>query len=123
VCLIEPYSGPLSRLLVRPLHHEPWDDRAGWTLPASGPMTGANMALPTIVFVRDRAKYDAQFPRLRVERLRYHTIAMYLVSGGVSMRALVPGAAFRPLLALERLFAPAGAVLASMMTIELVKAA
>ena len=30
VCLIEPYVSPLSRQLVRPLHHEPWDETGTW---------------------------------------------------------------------------------------------
>ena len=34
------YAGPLSRRLIRPLHHEPWDETAGWTLPPAGPLTG-----------------------------------------------------------------------------------
>ena len=84
-------------------------------------MTGGNMALPSIVFVRDRARYDTEFPRFPVDRLRFHTIWLYLVSGGVSMRSLAPGALFTPLLALERLAAPAGRFLASMMSVELVK--
>ena len=121
VCLIEPYAGPLSRRLVRPFHHEPWDENAGWTLPPAGPLTGANMALPWIIFKRDRARYDAEMPGLPVDRFRLHTYVMYLLSGGVSMRSLAPAALFKPLLGLERLFAPAGPVLASMMTIELVK--
>jgi SAM-dependent methyltransferase len=121
VCLIEPYVSPLSRRLVRPLHHEPWDEDGAWTLPASGPMTGANMALPWIIFARDRAQYDAAFPRLRVDRLRRHTIALYLISGGVSMRALLPGFLFAPVLMLDRLLGLAGGTLASMMTVELVK--
>jgi SAM-dependent methyltransferase len=29
VCLIEPYVSVLSRRLVKPLHHEPWDETAG----------------------------------------------------------------------------------------------
>jgi SAM-dependent methyltransferase len=121
VCLIEPYAGPLSRRLIRPLHHEPWDESADWTLPASGPMTGANMALPSIIFVRDRARYDAEFPGLPVDRFRLHTIALYLLSGGVSMRSLVPGVLFGPLAAAERLLSPARRLVASMMTVELVK--
>jgi SAM-dependent methyltransferase len=59
VCLIEPYAGPFSRWLTRSLHHEPWDEAGSWILPNSGPMTGANMALPSIMFVRDRRRYDA----------------------------------------------------------------
>jgi SAM-dependent methyltransferase len=121
VCLIEPYAGPLSRRIIRPLHHEPWDEHGSWRLAELGPMTGANMALPSIIFVRDRAKYDAEFPRLPVDTLRLHTIGLYLLSGGVSMRSFVPGAGFAPLLALERLLAPVNRYLASMMTIELVR--
>ncbi len=121
VCLIEPHAGPLSRRIVKPVHHEPWDENAGWALPASGPMTGANMALPTIIFMRDRARYDREFPGLPVSRLRLHTIALYVLSGGVSMRAMLPSALFGPLLAVERLLEPAGRTLASMMTIELEK--
>ena len=121
VCLIEPYAGPLSRRLIRPLHHEPWDEAGEWTLPPSGPLTGANMALPSIIFLRDRERYRAEFPHLPIDRLRLHTIVMYLLSGGVSMRSFAPGALFTPVLALEGLMAPAGSLLASMMTVELVK--
>ncbi len=121
VCLIEPYAGPLSRRLIRPLHHEPWDETAGWTLPPAGPLTGANMAMPWIIFSRDRARYDKETPHLPVDRLELHTYVLYLLSGGVSMRSLLPGALFRPMEMLERLFSPASPLLASMMTIELVK--
>jgi SAM-dependent methyltransferase len=121
VCLIEPYAGPLSRRLIRPLHHEPWDERAGWTLPPGGPLTGANMAMPWIIFSRDRGRYDNQMPHLPVDRFELHTYMLYLLSGGVSMRSVLPGALFRPVAMLERLFSPASPLLASMMTIELVK--
>jgi SAM-dependent methyltransferase len=121
VCLIEPYAGFLSRRLIRPLHHEPWDEDGTWRLPESGPMTGAYMALPTIIFVRDRARYDAEFPQLPVASLRLHTIALYLLSGGVSMRSLVPSVLFTPFLTAERLLAPMNRLLASMMTVELVR--
>jgi len=84
-------------------------------------LTGANMALPSIIFMRDRERYRAAFPRLPIAGVRFHTIALYLISGGVSMRSFAPAALFTPLLALETLFAPAGSMLASMMTVELVK--
>jgi hypothetical protein len=60
VCLIEPYVGPLSRL-IRPHHHESWDEEGGWTTAASGPADRANMALPRITFTRDRTRYEAGF--------------------------------------------------------------
>jgi SAM-dependent methyltransferase len=121
VCLIEPCVGLLSRRFIRPLHHEPWDEEGGWTLPPSGPLTGANMALPSIIFLRDRERYHAEFPHLPIDRVQFHTITLYLLSGGVSMRSFAPGILFRPVLALERLLAPAGSRLATMMTVELVK--
>jgi SAM-dependent methyltransferase len=121
VCLIEPCAGPLSRRLIRPLHHEPWEENAGWTLPPSGPLTGANMALPSIIFIRDRERYRAEFPNLPIDRVRFHTIVLYLLSGGVSMRSFAPAAFFSPVLTVERLLAPVGSRLASMMTVELVK--
>jgi hypothetical protein len=84
-------------------------------------MTGANMALPSNIFIRDRALYDAEFPDLPVDRLRLHTMFLYVLSGGVSMRSVLPGALFAPALAIERLLEPASRALASMMTIELVR--
>lgn len=121
VCMIEPYVSALSRRLIKPLHHEPWDEEGTWRLPEAGPMTGANMALPSIVFCRDRARYDDAFPSLPVDRMRLHTMVLYAVSGGVSMRSLVPGALFRPLLALEQMLTPFAERLATMMSIELVR--
>ena len=107
--------------LTKPLHHEPWDEGATWRLPEGGPMTSANMALPSIIFVRDRARYDAEFPGLSVDSAQFNTVARYLLSGGVAMRSLAPGWLFAPVAALERLFSPAARRLASMMTVELVR--
>jgi SAM-dependent methyltransferase len=121
VCLIEPYVSVLSRRLVRPLHHETWDETGTWTQADSGPMSGANMALPWIIFARDRRRYDNDFPNLPVDRLERHTILLYLLSGGVSMRSFLPGSLFVPMLAVERLLAPVDHWVASMMTVELVK--
>jgi SAM-dependent methyltransferase len=121
VCLIEPYVGPMSRRVVRPLHHEPWDESAAWSLPDTGPMTAANMAMPWIIFFRDRARYDSEFAQLPVSSIRLHTMALYLLSGGVSMRALLPGFLFGPTLAVEHLLSPLAPRLATMMTVELVR--
>jgi hypothetical protein len=79
------------------------------------------MAMPWIIFSRDRGRYDNQMPHLPVDRFELHTYMLYLLSGGVSMRSVLPGALFRPVAMLERLFSPASPLLASMMTIELVK--
>jgi SAM-dependent methyltransferase len=120
--LIEPYVSPFSRLVYGHLHHEPFDPESrGWTLEPEGPMTAANGALPWIALVRDRDRFDATFPELEVVRITPHTVLSYLVSGGVSMRSLLPGAAFAPLRAAERLLGPALPRLATMMTVELLR--
>jgi SAM-dependent methyltransferase len=119
VCMIEPFVSPLSRRLIRPLHHEPWDESADWSLPSMGPMTGANMAMPWIIFCRDRVRYDTIFPDLPVERIVPHTILLYLLSGGVSMRSMLPGALFGLVRTAETALSPLAIFLASAMTITL----
>jgi SAM-dependent methyltransferase len=56
IAMIEPRVTPWSRWVYSRLHHEPFDlDVAEWEFPPSGPLSGANGALPYILFVRDRA--------------------------------------------------------------------
>src|SRR5437870_8166877 len=58
--------------------------------PSSGPLSGANGALPWILFRRDRAKFEWEFPQFQIELLRPTMPLRYLLSGGVSMRTLTP---------------------------------
>ena len=53
-------------------------------------MSGANGALPWIVFERDRDRLNRLFPNLERDFVRYHTPLRYLLSGGVSYRQLMP---------------------------------
>jgi hypothetical protein len=55
VAMIEPWVTPRSRFVYSRLHHEPFEpETPSWELPASGPLSGANDALPWIIFARDR---------------------------------------------------------------------
>src|SRR5262249_32889389 len=88
--MIEPYVSRFSRLVYRYIHHEPFDPGApDWRLP-SGRLSGGNDALPWIVFVRDRARFERDYPQLRIEALRPHSPFSHLLSGGVTTRPLVP---------------------------------
>lgn len=92
VAMIEPWVSPWSRLIYTRLHHEPFrTDVQQWDFPAGGPLSDANGALPWILFVRDRARFEAEFPSMRIEVIRPMMPFRYLVSGGVSMRSLMPG--------------------------------
>jgi SAM-dependent methyltransferase len=95
VVMIEPWVSTWSRFIYGRLHHEPFDpDVRDWSFPSRGPLSGANGALPWIVFERDRAAFDREFPNLRIAGIQPMMPFRYLVSGGVSMRQLMPEAAF-----------------------------
>jgi len=90
--MIEPWVSLWSKLIYKNLHHEPFDPEAPrWEFPASGPLSGANGALPWILFVRDRAQFEHEFPMWRVQTIRPLMPFCYLLSGGVSLRSLTPG--------------------------------
>jgi SAM-dependent methyltransferase len=107
VVMIEPWVSSWSRLIYSRLHHEPFlPDAPDWEFPAGGPLSAANMALPWIVFVRDRARFEREFPQWRIARLEPLMPFRYLVSGGVSLRSLSPGWTFGLWRAVERALAP-----------------
>lgn len=92
IAMVEPWVSPWSRFIYRHLHHEPFEPEAErWDFPAKGPLSDANGALPWILFQRDRKRFEAEFPGLRIEEIRPMMPFRYLVSGGVSMRSLMPG--------------------------------
>jgi SAM-dependent methyltransferase len=89
--MIEPWNTPWSAWVYMRLHHEPFVPAAAtWEFPSTGPLSGANGALPWILFARDRAVLEREFP-WRVESVRLLMPFRYLLSGGVSMRSLAPG--------------------------------
>jgi SAM-dependent methyltransferase len=104
VVMIEPWNTPWSRLIWTRLHHEAFAPDAGWDLPVDTPLSAANGALPWIVFERDRAIFDATFPKLRVTSVRPFMPVAYLLSGGVSMRTFAPGFLYPPLRRVDALF-------------------
>lgn len=92
VVMVEPWVSAWSRLIYRHLHHEPFEPEVQrWDFPAKGPLSDANGALPWILFERDRKQFDEEFPDLWIEKIRPMMPFRYLVSGGVSMRTLMPG--------------------------------
>jgi SAM-dependent methyltransferase len=91
IVMIEPWVTTWSQLVYSRLHHEPFRPEAReWEFPDTGPLSSANGALPWIVFVRDRASFEHEFPGLRIETITPLMPFRYLVSGGVSLRTLMP---------------------------------
>lgn len=107
VAMIEPYVSPFSRFIYTYLHHEPFDPRAAdWKLPPSGPLSGGNDALPSNIFVRDRARFEQRHPNLEIQSVSPHTFLSHLLSGGVTMRSFVPAPVIPILQSLEGCMGP-----------------
>ena len=93
--MIEPWVTPWSGIVWTRLHHEPFQPEIpSWELPTGGPLSGANGALPWIILVRDRLKFEQEFPQWRIELIKPIMPFCYLLSGGVSLRGLTPGWSF-----------------------------
>lgn len=90
--MVEPWVTSWSKIVYTHLHHEPFDpDARHWSFASKGPLTGANGAIPWILFVRDRKEFESRFPELAIEQVRPFLPFRYLLSGGISMRSLMPG--------------------------------
>jgi SAM-dependent methyltransferase len=102
IVMIEPWVSVWSTFVYRRFHHEPFlPDAVSWDLPEGGPLSGANGALPWIVFVRDRNILAERFPELEIEEISPMMPLRYLVSGGISTRNLVPLVTYNGWRALE----------------------
>lgn len=123
VFMIEPHNTPWRRFMVRHFHHEPLDPKGPWTFErdSKARLTAANQALPWIVFIRDRDRFEREFPDLAVRRLQPHAPFLYVLSGGMSYRALVPPALWWLVRAAEKLVSPLGGVFGYFLLIELEK--
>ncbi|MEW6530021.1 MAG: methyltransferase domain-containing protein [Thermodesulfobacteriota bacterium] len=104
IVMIEPWVTPWSTWVYTNFHHEPFDPNTpDWEFNSTGPLSGANEALPWILFYRDRNRFQEQFPGWRIQNLEVFMPFRYVLAGGVSLRSFVPGPAFRPLTFIEKL--------------------
>jgi len=121
IVMIEPANSWWGRLIYKNLHHEPFDEKGGWQIPETGPMSGANGALPWIVFERDVALFNSRFPELKIENISYHTPFRYLLSGGVSFKSILPGFSFGFLSWIDRVLSTLSNNLSMFVTIKILK--
>ncbi len=92
IAMIEPWLTPWSTIVYSRLHHEPFVPSArDWTFPSTGPLSGANSALPWIIFHRDKELFEKKYPQWKIVTIKPTLPFSYLLSGGVSMRSLFPG--------------------------------
>lgn len=90
--MIEPSDSRIHGWIVRRFHKsETYDLRSpDWSNELTGRLAGANNALPSIVFLRDRGRFNQEFPQLRMRSIRRHTFLQFYLSGGRSYPPVCP---------------------------------
>src|ERR1043166_3027603 len=107
ISMIEVAHTPFARFFFRNFHHEPYEDASGnWEFMQADSMMDSNQALSWMVFKRDRARFESQYPGLKIEVLQLMPWLTYFASGGVTMRYLVPRFLDGLVIGMEYLMAP-----------------
>ena len=121
IAMIEPANTPWARFIYKHFHHEGFEPNAGWEFESKGPLSTANGALPWIIFHRDRKLFESEFPSLQIVQIRPHTPFRYLLSGGLTLRQLVPGWSYPVFKSLGFCLSPLNGLLGMFQTIILEK--
>jgi SAM-dependent methyltransferase len=121
IVMREPYFSPWGRFVYERLHHESVYDCPEWELPAQekGRLSGANSRTPFNIFVRDRERFETEYPELIIEDISLGDGFIYIVSGGLSWKPLAPAFSYPLFAAAERILQRWGRLLATSMTIRL----
>jgi SAM-dependent methyltransferase len=102
IVMIEPWKNIWSTFIFTRFHHEPFRPADSWSIPETGPLSGANGALPWIILERDRKKFEEEYPNLKIKRVEVMMPFAYLFSGGVSHKNLVPGFLYQGIRLIEK---------------------
>jgi SAM-dependent methyltransferase len=121
IVMIEPANTLWSRFIYKNFHHEPFHPYGRWGFDEGGPLSGANMAIPWIIFYRDRQIFNLEFPNLSIRELKIHTPFLYLISGGFSVKQLLPSSFYLLVKIIELLASPFNSYLGMFLTIEIEK--
>lgn len=123
IVMIEPANTLFSGFIYKNFHHEAFDTKADWQLEEGGPLSCGNGALPWIILSRDRKVFENEFPDLKILKMRNHTPLRYLLSGGLTLRQLVPSFTYPLIKAIECILSPLRNILGMFQTIEIEKVA
>jgi len=121
--IIDPNNSWTERALCKFLdHYEYFDDKINdWKNDSANHMTNANLAVTWVIFTRDRARFEAQFPQLHIRIIRHHTFLSYFLSGGMTYRSFLPSITTPLWEGFENILAPAMKILGTSMTIDIEK--
>ena len=91
--ILDPYYGWLaSKIYPKMFNTEIFDKFTDkWDYKNFGPMKGANQALSYVIFIKDRNKFKNLYPSLEiVEQTICNNYLLYLFSGGLNFKQIVP---------------------------------
>lgn len=118
---IEPANTLWGRFIYQHFHYEDFNPQGDWILKSQKALSDANGALPWIIFIRDRKKFEKLFPHLKIRKIIPHTPIQYLVSGGLSYRPLLPSHMQTVVKNIEQLVTPLNKYIGMFYTIEIEK--
>jgi SAM-dependent methyltransferase len=121
IVMTEPANTFFSRFVYRHFHHEPFDPEGGMEIAPGNPLSLSNQAFPYIYFQRERPLFDERYRSLRINSIRFHTPLRYILSGGLSHRALVPMQLYGLVRGVERMLSPLSPRIGLFCTIEIEK--
>lgn len=121
IIMIEPANTLWGRFIYKHFHYEPFIPEAAWKFRSTGPLSGANDALPWIIFFRDRMIFEKTFPSLRIKKVEPHTPFRWIISGGTTFKQLLPSATYAGIKKFENYLKPWNTFLGMFYTITLEK--
>jgi len=121
IIMIEPCHSLWGSFIYKYFHHELFDIKAGWLLEKGSPLSVSNQALAWIVFERDKKIFEEKFPLLKIQKIQYHTPLRYLLSGGLTWKALVPSWSFNFFTFFEYILSPVSKCFSMFETIIIIK--
>jgi len=121
VIMIEPYNSLWGGFVYKYLHYEHFDPKADWKVKGKGRMSSSNSALPWIIFVRNRKRFEKKFTKLKIIKLKPHTPFLYLLSGGLTKLQFLPSFAYPAAKAFEKIISSFNPWIGMFVTIELQK--
>jgi len=117
VILIEPWNSRWARIIFR-FHREEFDEDAGWSFPAVGPMSSSNVALPWIVFCRDIERFQISYSELEIIQIKPITPLGFVLSGGSTVGYGLPGFLYRMVRAIDNLLERFGVGLSALIVVQ-----
>jgi SAM-dependent methyltransferase len=121
IIMTEPANSTFGRFIYKRFHHEPFDPSGKREISSGNPLSNSNQALPFIYFERDIVIFKKDFPRLKINFIKYHTPLLYILSGGVSRKPLVPYFTYPFFKFVEIMLSPFSKYLGLFCTIEIEK--